>query len=447
MWLHFSKYWNTRPSPTEWCAAGAAHARGANAGAGETRGLFSDSFGRIAICKIPQIGRPVFVLFGPQTGLNQSGRALSPQDLANVQLSILIDTYNHEQLIETALNSVLEQDFPATQREVIVVDDGSTDGTAEIVRRYAPQVRLIRKKNGGQASAFNAGIPECRGEVIVFLDGDDWWAPGKLRKMAHVFAEDHALGMIGHAFIESFDNGARKTISPGANARLQVNDVSAAAFFRLSRCYFGTSRLALRAKLARKILPVPEALVFEADEYLFTMAAALAPFVVLPDALTHYRVHAGSLYLSGGASEAGERRKAKVIADLAAALRVSLPGTGVPQAAVEAMLEIVEAEAAQLRLKLDGGWPWETFQAERTIYRVQHSDAPARSKIFRTLSMVPALMLPPRWFYGGRQWLGAQKWYKRARAEAVPVPGFAKVEIPKTESPGAAASAASDGKG
>jgi hypothetical protein len=52
----------------------------------------------------------------------------------------------------------------------------------------------------------------------------------------------------------------------------------------------------LRADVARKILPVPEALVFEADEYLFTMAAALGPFVILPDALTHYRVHAGNLF-------------------------------------------------------------------------------------------------------------------------------------------------------
>jgi hypothetical protein len=141
-----------------------------------------------------------------------------------------------------------------------------------------------------------------------------------------------------------------------------VNDVSAAAFFRLSRCYFGTSRLALRAKLARKILPVPEALVFEADEYLFTMAAVLARLALLPEALTHYRVHAGNLYLQAGASQAGERRKARVIAELAGALRLSLPRTGAPQAAVDALLEIVDAEAAQLRLKLDGGWPWETFQ-------------------------------------------------------------------------------------
>jgi hypothetical protein len=346
-----------------------------------------------------------------------------------VRLSVLIDTYNHEQLIEKAIVSVLEQDFPETQREVIVVDDGSTDHTAEIVRRFAPRVRLLGKKNGGQASAFNAGIPECSGDVIVFLDGDDWWTAGKLRTIAEIFAADSSLGMVGHAFIETFNDNLQKTIAPEKQVRAQVKNFASANFFRLSRCYFGTSRLALRADLARKILPVPESLVFEADEYLFTMAAALAPFALLREALTHYRVHAGNLFLGAGASNAGERRKAKVIGDLAAELRKALPGTGAPAAAIETLLEIVEAEAAQLRLKLDGGWPWETFQTEQTIYRVQHADAGAKSRIFRTISMVPALVLPPRWFYGGRQWLGSQSWYKRARAAAVPVPEFAKVEV------------------
>ncbi len=341
-------------------------------------------------------------------------------------LSVLIDTYNHERLIEQALMSVLGQDFPVAQREVIVVDDGSTDRTAEIVRRFEPQVRLITKKNGGQASAFNAGIPECRGEVIVFLDGDDWWARGRLKRIAELFSADDSLGMAGHAYIESFDDGTERVISPQEMVRLRLENVVTANIFRLSRCYFGTSRLALRTEVARRILPVPEALVFEADEYLFSMAAALGKSVILPEALTHYRVHAGNLFLGAGASEAGERRKARVIAALAEALRVALPSTGAPEAAVDAVLEIVDAEAAQLRLKLDGGWPWETFQTERTIYRVQHGDAPMRSKIFRTLSMAPALVLPAKWFYAGRRWLGAQRWYKRTRESAVPVPGFAK---------------------
>lgn len=379
-------------------------------------------------------GGSVLVLPGAQTRLILQQARPSVQGSRNLQLSVLIDTYNHERLIEAAITSVLEQDFPAFEREVIVVDDGSTDRTSEIVARFEPQVRLIRKKNGGQASAFNAGIPECRGDVIVFLDGDDWWAPGKLRKIAHVFSQDFSLGMVGHAFIESSDDGAQKIIAVGEKIKFQLNNFSAANFFRLSRCYFGTSRLALRAALARKILPVPEALAFEADEFLFTMAAAFAPSVILPDPLTHYRVHAGNLFLAAGASEAGERRKARVIGELAGALRFSLPTTGVPRPVVDAILEIVDAEAAQLRLKVDGGWPWETFQAERTIYRVQHADAPAKSKLFRTLSMAPALALPPRWFYRGRRWLGSLGWYKRVRASALPVPGFAKIAMEETES-------------
>jgi glycosyltransferase involved in cell wall biosynthesis len=334
-----------------------------------------------------------------------------------VLLSVLIDTYNHERLIEQAIRSVLEQDFPAAQREIIVVDDGSTDGAAEIVRRYEPRVRLISKKNGGQASAFNAGIAECRGDVIVFLDGDDWWAPGKLKRIAELFSADEALGMAGHSFIESFEDGTERVIAADKMLRLRLESVAEAKLFRLSRCYFGTSRLGLRAEVARKILPVPEALVFEADEYLFSMAAAYSQSVIIPDALTHYRVHAGNLFLGAGANEAGERRKARVIAALAAALRAKLPSTGTPQVVIDTMLEIVDAEAAQLRLKLDGGWPWETFRTERTIYRVQHSGAPASSKIFRMLSLALALalVLPAKWFYAGRKWLGAQSWYKRAR--------------------------------
>jgi len=239
--------------------------------------------------------------------------------------------------------------------------------------------------------------------------------------------------MAGHAFIESFEDGTERVIAADKMVRLRLENVAAAKVFRLSRCYFGASRLALRAEVARKILPVPEALVFEADEYLFSMAAALGKSVILREALTHYRVHAGNLFLGAGASEAGERRKAKVIAALAEALRARLPSTGTPQVVIDTMLEIVDAEAAQLRLKLDGGWPWETLRTERTIYRVQHSDAPLKSRLFRTLSMAPALVLPAKWFYAGRRWLGAQSWYKRARKSAVPVPGFAKVEVREAE--------------
>jgi glycosyltransferase involved in cell wall biosynthesis len=90
---------------------------------------------------------------------------LTELPISGPRVSVLIDTYNHERFIEKAITSVLDQDFPAGYRESIVVDDDSTDGTSEVVQRFIPHVRYIRKVNGGQGSAFNAGIPECRGEL------------------------------------------------------------------------------------------------------------------------------------------------------------------------------------------------------------------------------------------------------------------------------------------
>src|SRR5277367_4839940 len=110
-------------------------------------------------------------------------------------VTVLIDTYNHERCIEEAIASVLTQDFPSAETEILVVDDGSTDRTPEIVRKFEPRVRLLRKANGGQASAFNAGIPEARGEIISFLDGDDWWASNKLSRVMETIMADPSLGI------------------------------------------------------------------------------------------------------------------------------------------------------------------------------------------------------------------------------------------------------------
>ena len=106
--------------------------------------------------------------------------------------SVLIDTYNHERFIEEAVQSVLAQDFPISEREILVVDDGSTDRTPEILRKFEPQIRILPKTNGGQASAFNLGIPECRGQLIAFLDGDDSWTPNKLRVVCDVMEAELA---------------------------------------------------------------------------------------------------------------------------------------------------------------------------------------------------------------------------------------------------------------
>ncbi|MGA2427798.1 MAG: glycosyltransferase [Candidatus Acidiferrum sp.] len=347
--------------------------------------------------------------------------------MARPFLSVLIDTYNHERFIEQAIVSVLEQDIAEADREIIVVDDGSTDRTPDIVRQFEPRLRLVRKKNGGQASAFNVGIPECRGEIIAFLDGDDSWAPNKLRAVSQVFASDPAVGLVGHAIVEVFSNGARRIVAPEKNERLRLDSLTAARVFRLRKSYLGTSRMSLRAELAKRILPVPEALVIEADEYLFTVAAALSEMVILKDALTNYHIHGGNLYVSAGGDTAGLRRKQQVMEALANSLSVALPAKGVFPEVTNCVVEIVQAEADQMRLMLDGGSPWETVRTEKKIYEVLHADAPRNHRVFRQATMLAAGVLPPKWFYRARRWVGSRGWYRGAREKFVPVPGVSHV--------------------
>jgi glycosyl transferase family 2 len=342
-------------------------------------------------------------------------------------VSVLIDTYNHERFIEKAINSVLEQEFPVPEREIIVVDDGSTDRTPQIVQRFEPSLRYIRKENGGQASAFNVGIPECRGQMIAFLDGDDYWLPGKLSRVAAVFAKNSAVGMVGHAIKESLPDGQERISAPANDEKFRIQSIDAARLFRLRKSFLGTSRMTMRAEMARRILPVPEVLVFEADEYLFTLAAAMSEVAILKEPLTCYVIHGSNLYVSAGRGKAGLRRKQQVMAALASSLQERLRAQGLAREIVDCVVEIVQAEADQLRLMLDGGAPWETVRAEAKLFEVLHGDASKSQTFFRALSMIPAFLLPPRWFYAGRQWLGKKTWYRNMRQETLPVPGIATV--------------------
>jgi Glycosyl transferase family 2 len=347
--------------------------------------------------------------------------------LAKLPISVLIDTYNHERFIEKAINSVLEQDFPAAEREIIVVDDGSTDRTPQIVQRFEPRLRYIRKENGGQASAFNIGIPECRGQIIAFLDGDDYWLPGKLSRVADVLEKNSAVGLVGHAIKESLPDDQERISAPAKDEKLRINSVESARLFRLRKSFLGTSRMTMRAEIARRILPVPESLVFEADEYLFTLAATMSEAVILREPLTCYVIHGSNLYVSAGSGKAGLRRKQEVMAALASSLREAMREQGLATEIVDCVVEIVQAEADQFRLMLDGGAPWQTVRAENKLFKILHSDASRSQAFFRTVSMIPALLLPPRWFYAGRQWLGKTTWYRKMRQDALPVPSIAAV--------------------
>lgn len=101
-------------------------------------------------------------------------------------LSVVIPCYNAERHIAAAIASVLAQGDLVD--EVIIVDDGSTDGSADLVAQRFPQVRLLRQRNAGVANARNNGVANARGEWIAFIDADDVWLPGKLAAQSRVLA-------------------------------------------------------------------------------------------------------------------------------------------------------------------------------------------------------------------------------------------------------------------
>ncbi|HKO04464.1 MAG TPA: glycosyltransferase family A protein, partial [Candidatus Acidoferrales bacterium] len=103
------------------------------------------------------------------------------------RITAIITSYNYGRFVGEAVESVLAQGFSPAELEVVVVDDGSTDGTPEQVRKFGSRIHYLRKANGGQASALNAGFENARGEIVALLDADDVWLPNKLRRVCEAF--------------------------------------------------------------------------------------------------------------------------------------------------------------------------------------------------------------------------------------------------------------------
>jgi glycosyltransferase involved in cell wall biosynthesis len=349
--------------------------------------------------------------------------------MSNPCVSVLIDTYNHERFIEKAIRSVLEQDMPMADVEILVVDDGSTDRTPEIVRKFEPRVRLLRKPNGGQASAFNFALPQTQGKTIAMLDGDDWWAKQKLRRALETLKEYPAVGMVGHGYHEVYSDGRPDgLVIPGKAYQVDLSTRGSADLFRHLAGFFGTSKMTIRRSVLNKILPIPEELNIEADEFIFTLAPAIAPAVVLNEPLFYYGFHVGNLFQFQRYEPAKVRRKMGVLEVLVRDLPLKLREFGVAPDVIDQLFWGIRVEIERMHLSLEGGSSLRTFTVERTAYDITYRKLTWRYRLFQAFVLAQTLLLPPRLFYRVRRWY-SEKGLSRLRGwTGNPVPVVQMIE-------------------
>lgn len=197
------------------------------------------------------------------------------------RISVIIPLYNKVREIERTLRSVLRQSV--LPLEVIVVDDGSTDGSAEVVESLgSPIVKLIRQKNAGVSAARNRAMELAQGEWVALLDGDDWWEAEYLENVERMIDNYAAAGAIGTAFL--VDDG-KSLVEGNTPTEEGVVDFFAES---MSRYVLIPSATVFRRDLALAMGGFPEGMRMAEDQYLWTKIARTAQVAFSPRRLVIY---------------------------------------------------------------------------------------------------------------------------------------------------------------
>ena len=208
----------------------------------------------------------------------------------NPLVSVIIGNYNYGHFIAEAIDSVLQQTY--RHFELIVVDDGSTDGSREVIEAYQEQLIAVFQANSGQGAAFNAGIARAKGEIVCFLDADDYYHPDKLSRIVSSFRNHPRWVQISHGRISVDRNG--NYIGLGSKTHNQ-GDVSQ-LLLQWGRYAMGiTSAIAYRRLVLEKVLPIPTTRSEAADTYLTAVVPFYGEVGCIDEPLMFYRIHGSNL--------------------------------------------------------------------------------------------------------------------------------------------------------
>ena len=220
-------------------------------------------------------------------------------------VSIVVVNYNYARFLPRSVDSALAQTHPRT--EVVVVDDASVDESPEVIRTYGDRVvPVLRARNGGQAAAFNSGFEACRGEIVLFLDSDDWLYPETASRVQAAFAP----GVAKVQFRLHLVDGAGKHIDLFPAPEVTFDDGDVVPRLLSSGRYETTvtSGNAFARSTLSAILPVPEEeFRISADGYLVTVAPLYGRVVSIEEPLGAYVLHGANNWMATTGTGLGER--------------------------------------------------------------------------------------------------------------------------------------------
>ena len=225
-------------------------------------------------------------------------------------VSAVVTAYNYERYLPDAIDSALAQDYPAGRLEIIVVDDGSTDGTPEVGQRYAAaypgRIRYIRQDNAGLAAATTRGLFEARGELITLLDADDAWVTSRTRLLVDALERNPQAGLV-YGDMEVIDGDGR-TLAESWLTEAQQTPFRGRVAAQLLRSNFVIApSLMARADLRSRFCPIPSFFPAQ-DWYIAARVAEVAEVEFVPAVVARYRRHDANM--SHGKDTPGRSRPA-----------------------------------------------------------------------------------------------------------------------------------------
>lgn len=205
-------------------------------------------------------------------------------------VTVVIPAYNAANFIDETLTCVLNQTLAGV--EVIVVDDGSTDATADAVEPYLERITYIHQENAGVSAARNRGLESARGRYVCFFDADDWMYPENLsKKVSHL--EDHPEDVLVHSHMAVTDERLNRT---GEVLTGRTGDVAPHLMRYAPPAIPGASSSVLRTDIVRAVGGFNTELSTSADFDFWVRVALRGTVASVPEVLVLYRRHGAAMY-------------------------------------------------------------------------------------------------------------------------------------------------------